>query len=46
MQVLLDPFEIPVMKVAIGRGKLEEYILAANSLTHEMLEQLAKEDEN
>lgn len=46
MTVLLDPFEIPVMKVAIGRGKLEDYILAANSLTHEMLDQLAKEDEN
>lgn len=46
MTVLLDPFEIPVMKVAIGRGKLEDYILAANSLTHEMLDQFAKEDEN
>lgn len=30
LSVMLDPFEIPVMKVAMQRGKLDEYVLAAN----------------
>ncbi|WP_277300904.1 hypothetical protein [Veillonella montpellierensis] len=35
--VILDPFEVPVMKIALQRGKLREYILAANELTEDML---------
>ncbi len=34
-KVLLDPFEVPIMKMAMGRGTLEEYILAKNGLTKE-----------
>lgn len=30
MCVILDPFEVPVMKVALDKGTLKEYILAAN----------------
>lgn len=37
MCVILDPFEVPVMKVALDKGTLKEYILAANELTEEML---------
>lgn len=37
MAVNLDPFEVPVMKVALQRGTLKEYILAANDLTEDML---------
>lgn len=37
MCVILDPFEVPVMKVALDKGNLKEYILAANELTEEML---------
>lgn len=40
MCVILDPFEVPVMKVALDSGKLKEYILAANELTEEMLASL------
>lgn len=46
-KVLLDPFEVPVMKTAMARGKLKEYIFAANGLTDEMVEylkNLPKED--
>ncbi len=42
-KVLLDEFEVPVMKVALGRGRLKEYIFAANGLTEEMVEALAAE---
>lgn len=34
--VLLDPFEVPVMKMAEERGRLKEYIFAANGLTEDM----------
>lgn len=37
MSVNLDPFEVPVMKVALQRDALKEYILAANDLTEDML---------
>lgn len=37
MCVILDPFEVPVMKVALDKGTLKEYIFAANELTEEML---------
>lgn len=37
-RVTLDPFEVPVMEVAVERGKLLEYILAANGLTKEYYE--------
>ena len=37
MVVILDPFEVPVMKIALDNGKLKEYILAANELTENML---------
>lgn len=40
--VILDPFEVPVMKVALKRGKLREYVLAANELTEEMLAGIEK----
>ncbi|WP_298704513.1 hypothetical protein [uncultured Veillonella sp.] len=40
MSVLLDPFEVPVMKLALERGNLETYILAANGLTKDMAVQL------
>ena len=42
MCVILDPFEVPVMKVAIDKGTLKEYILAANELTEDMLASLDK----
>ncbi len=38
--VVLDPFEVPVMKVAHERGRLKEYIMAANGLTDEILDSL------
>ena len=40
MAVILDPFEVPVMKVANDKGKLKEYIFAANELTEEMIHSL------
>lgn len=40
MCVILDPFEVPVMKVALDKGSLKEYILAANDLTIDMLASL------
>lgn len=40
MCVILDPFEVPVMKMALDKGTLKEYILAANELTEEMLTSL------
>ncbi|SNV62760.1 hypothetical protein [Veillonella rodentium] len=40
MCVILDPFEVPVMKMALDKGMLKEYILAANELTEEMLASL------
>ena len=40
MYVILDPFEVPVMKVALDKGTLKEYILAANELTEDMLASL------
>lgn len=46
MTVQLDPFEVPVMKLAFERGNLESYILAANGLTDEMVQQLRKELSN
>ena len=42
MCVILDPFEVPVMKVALDKGTLKEYILAANELTEDMLASLDK----
>ena len=42
MCVILDPFEVPVMKVALNKGTLKEYILAANELTEDMLASLDK----
>ena len=42
MCVILDPFEVPVMKVALDKGTLKEYILAANDLTEDMLSSLEK----
>ncbi len=42
-KVLLDPFEVPVMKIAFERGRLKEYILAANGLTEEEAEYLSKQ---
>ena len=42
MCVILDPFEVPVMKVALDKGTLKEYILAANELTEDMLASLVK----
>lgn len=42
-KVLLDPFEVPVMKVAFERGRLKEYILAANGLTKEEADYLSKQ---
>ena len=42
MCVLLDPFEVPVMKVALDKGTLKDYILAANDLTENMLASLEK----
>ena len=42
MCVILDPFEVPVMKVALDKGTLKEYILAANDLTEDMLATLEK----
>ena len=32
MSVMLDPFEIPVMKEAMRVGHLEKYILEANAI--------------
>ena len=43
MCVILDPFEVPVMKVALDKGTLKEYILAANDLTEDMLASLEKQ---
>ena len=40
MCVILDPFEVPVMKVALDKGNLKDYILAANDLTIDMLASL------
>ena len=40
MCVILDPFEVPVMKMALDKGTFKEYILAANELTEEMLASL------
>ena len=40
MCVILDPFEVPVMKMALYKGTMKEYILAANELTEEMLASL------
>ena len=42
MCVILDPFEVPVMKVALDKGTLKDYILAANELTDDMLASLEK----
>ena len=42
MCVILDPFEVPVMKVALDKGTLKDYILAANDLTENMLASLEK----
>ena len=42
MCVILDPFEVPVMKVALDKGTLKGYILAANDLTEDMLASLEK----
>ena len=42
MCVILDPFEVPVMKVALDKGTLKDYILAANELTENMLTSLEK----
>ena len=42
MCVILDPFEVPVMKVALDKGTLKDYILAANDLTEDMLASLEK----
>ena len=42
MCVRLDPFEVPVMKVALDKGTLKDYILAANDLTEDMLASLEK----
>ena len=42
MGVILDPFEVPVMKVALDKGTLKDYILAANDLTEDMLASLEK----
>lgn len=42
MYVILDPFEVPVMKVALDKGTLKDYILAANDLTEDMLASLEK----
>ena len=40
MCVILDPFEVPVMKVALDKRTLKDYILAANELTEDMLTSL------
>lgn len=40
MCVILDPFEVPVMKVALDKGTLKDYILVANDLTIDMLASL------
>lgn len=42
-KVLFDQFEVPVMKMAIERGRLKEYILAANGLTEEDAKYLANQ---
>ena len=42
MCVILDRFEVPVMKVALDKGTLKDYILAANDLTEDMLASLEK----
>lgn len=42
MCVILDLFEVPVMKVALDKGTLKDYILAANDLTEDMLASLEK----
>ena len=42
MCVILDPFEVTVMKVALDKGTLKDYILAANDLTEDMLASLEK----
>ena len=42
MCVILDSFEVPVMKVALDKGTLKDYILAANDLTEDMLASLEK----
>ena len=42
MCVILDTFEVPVMKVALDKGTLKDYILAANDLTEDMLASLEK----
>ena len=42
MCIILDPFEVPVMKVALDKGTLKDYILAANELTEDMLTSLEK----
>ena len=39
VHVSLDPFEVPAMRVAHERGKLLEYILAANGIPVEYYEQ-------
>ncbi len=39
VHVSLDPFEVPAMHVAHERGKLLEYILAANGIPVEYYEQ-------
>ena len=41
-EVLLDPFEVPVLKTAHARGKLKEYIMAANDLNEDVLERAAR----
>lgn len=38
-RVSLDPFEVSAMNVACERGKLLDYILAANGLPHAYYEQ-------
>lgn len=42
-KVLLDPFEVPIMEMAMKRGRLKAYILAKNGLTEEDAEYLSKQ---
>ena len=42
MCVILDPFEVPVMKVALDKGTLKRIHSSANELTEDMLASLDK----
>lgn len=43
LSILLDPFEVPVMDEAMAKGRLEQYIAAANGIPEAYIEQVKEQ---